>query len=129
MNDIYKQGIRAGIRFLTSKGNLTIAQLFSLSVTGIEKVVRSLRKQISETGSTSDGLEFLDSSAPAVDPLLQLSFDIAKDVYITRKSERDAATNAAENKKHNEKILGLVSKKRENALENLSEKELLDLLK
>ena len=64
-----------------------------------------------------------------VDVENQLRFDILKDVYLTKKSENEAARTELETKAHNQKILALIQQKREAKLNDLDEAELKKLLK
>lgn len=124
---MFKEASKLKLRFETSKGLLSVEQLWDLSKTQLAIVVRNLKKKLNK--DSDNELSFLDDTATQVDKITQLQFDIAKDVYITKKSEEEAATNAAEIKAHNQKILELIAEKREGKLRDMSEEDLVKLLK
>lgn len=124
---IYKKALQENLRFETTKGLLTVEQLFDLSMTALGRVVRNLNKQ--RRKDNDDELSFLDETSTS-DPTLELKFEIVKDIYQTKKQEREDLKNARSKKEHNDKILSLIAKKKEQDLENLPieelEKQLLD---
>ena len=125
--DNYKEASRLNLVFETSKGNLTVTQLWQLKKTDIALVVRNIKKKL--VGDVDDDLAFLDDTSAQVDKVMQLKFDIAKDVYVTKKEEDVAALTAKENKEINAKIMDLIQKKKEGALEEKSIEELTAMLK
>lgn len=125
--DIYKQGVLNNVGFITSKGELNIIQLATLSRSQLAIIVRSLKKQL--TKDSDDELSFLDDTAIQVNSITQLKFDIAKDIYLTKKAEAEEIKNEAETKIHNQKILGLIQQKQNAELEDKSIDELEALLK
>ena len=58
----------------------------------------------------------------------ELTFEILKDIYVTKKSEAEAATSARERKEHNQKILALIQSKKEAELQGKSIEELEAML-
>jgi hypothetical protein len=124
---IYKQALQQNLRFATSKGVLSTEQLFQLTLTDLTSVIKTVRKTLKNTEDTDD-LAFLESTS-TVDKTVQLQFDILKDVYLTKKEQLDEQRTAKANKEHNEKILALIADKKEDKLKNMSEEELLALLK
>lgn len=63
-----------------------------------------------------------------VDKEVQLTFDILKDIYLTKKLEAEEEKNVAQRKLNNERIMSLIHKKQNEKLENMSEEELQSLL-
>lgn len=114
---------RAKARFKTSKGELTVEQLWDISLPELDKLCVKLRRETKKEAET-----FLQVESKE-DVLTKAMFDVALEILKTRVAEEEAARVALENKAHNEKILALVSKKRDAALENMSEEELLAQLK
>ena len=124
--DIHKEGNRRGLRFQTSKGLLSGEQLWGatmVDLSGAIKLVNNILKRVDE-----DYLSFL-SDSKVVDVENQLRFDILKDVYLTRKPEMEAIRDEADKKAHNQKILNLISEKKEGDLKNMSVEELEKLIK
>lgn len=127
--DIYKQAARLNLRFPTSGGDLTVGQLFSLTTNRLTRLIKSLKSELNELNGDTDGLDFLDTPTTPVNSTLQLKFDIAKDVYLTVKAEKDAATNAREIKEHNQKILAIIKQKQDESLESMDISDLEKMLK
>jgi len=123
--DIYKQATKKGLRFATSKGNLSTEQLFQLTQTDLATTVKNQKKLLNR--DNEDGLSFLDESS-TVDETEQLRFDILKDVYLTKKADAEALREARAKKENKQKILDLISKKKDGELENKSITELEAML-
>lgn len=123
---MYKQAAQLGLRFTTSVGSLSTEQLFQLNQTQLANAVRNQKKVLKKTDD--DELSFLDTSSK-VDVMEQLRFDILKDVYLTKKEEAKAISDARETKEHNAKIDALIANKQEQNLANLSIDELEKLRK
>lgn len=123
--DIYKKGTREGVRFNTSRGVLTIEQLFQLPLAELATSVRNVKKSLKK--NDDDDLGFLDATTK-VDETEQLRFDILKDVYITRKAELEEARTKREAKENNQKILALIAEKKEGELKGKSIEELEKML-
>lgn len=123
----YKQASKIGLRFQTSKGVLSLEQLWGLSVTDLSNSIKAVKKILKTTDD--DDLSFLEDSKGVVDVENQLRFDILKDIYITRKEESAALRTKAADKAHNQKILELIAEKKEGDLKGLSVAELEALLK
>lgn len=87
-------------------------------------------KQDLKQNSGDDDLSFLTETVPTKhDTDNQLRFEIAKDIYLSKKALNDAARVARENKEHNEKILALINDKQEGELKSKSVEELTAMLK
>lgn len=121
--EIYKQGLKQGLRFTTSWGILTIEQLWSLNTTKLATIAKDLNSKIEESTKGSS-VSFLDEASTKVDETLQLSFDVVKDIYLTKKKEIDDAKDKASKKEHNQKIMALIVEKQEADLKNKSLEEL-----
>ena len=118
---IYKQASEIKLRFNTSKGVLSVEQLWDLSQAQLETVIKSVKKTLNT--STDTGLEFLEETS-TVDPIEELRFNILKDVYITKKAAAETLRKAKDVKEHNEKIMSLIKQKEEEDLGKLSVDEL-----
>lgn len=125
---IYKQASKEGLRFLTTRGPLTVEQLWDLPLANLTDCIKSVKKTLSKEGTEDDDLAFLDVNV-VVDKTQQLRFDILKDVYLTRRQDNLALKEAKENKAQREKIMELIEKKKEEGLGNKSIEELQAMLK
>lgn len=124
--DNFKQASRLSLRFSTSKGLLSVEQLWQLSQTDLTNAVRNQKKLLKK--NDEDDLSFLDENNK-VDPIEQLKFDVLKDVYLTKKADAEAVRDARATKEHNDKILNIIARKKESKLEDSSIEELEALLK
>lgn len=124
---MYKEGIRAKLRFETLRGVLSIEQLWDLPQTQLAKIVRNLKEKLKS--ESDDELAFLDDTAKQVDKIDQLKFNIVKDIYITKKREAEELRDIANTKEHNAKIIELIKKKQDEELQGRSVEELEKLLK
>ena len=100
--------------------------MWQLTVTDLSNAIKAVKKILIKTDD--DELSFLEDTK-VVDVENQLRFDILKDVYITKKEERDSLRDQAATKEHNQKILELIAEKKEGDLKGLSVEELEKLLK
>ena len=121
---MYKQAIRLKLRFQTPKGLLTIEQLWSLSITDLDKLAVAYREEYESSGRKS----FLVKSS-AKDKTAKLKMDIVVDILLTMVEEQAALEEANENKQHNKRILELISEKKDESLKGKSLKELEAMLK
>lgn len=125
--NIFEYATRNKLRFDTSKGALTVEDLWDLPLTSntgkvcLNDIAIGLHKQIRETAEV---VSFVDTST-AQDPSLQIRFDIVKHVIDARKKENEEAATAKQRSELKQQILAALARKRENALETASEEELL----
>jgi hypothetical protein len=120
----YKKTIQRKLRFYVN-GVQSVEQLFNCDKEAliayeeqleneVEKTTTSRRKRVIKTREIEDS---------------ELRLAIVRDVLDTREADELALTNAAETKAYNQKILALVQNKRDEKLTQMSEEELLALLK
>lgn len=124
---MYKQASQMGLRVSTPRGPLSVEQLWNLSMTDLATTIKSIKKMIKS--DDADELDFLEEGTSKVDKTLELSFNIVKDVYVTKKDAAKALRDAADIKAHNQKILQLIASKQEKELEGKTIEELEALLK
>ena len=124
---MYKNASKLKLRFLTSKGLLTVEQLWDLSLKDLGLAAQQLNSKIKEQ-SPNDDLSFLEESNKT-DPIDQLRFDILKDIYITRKAALEENVNNLKIKEYNKKILSLIAEKDDESLKSKTKEELEKLLK
>lgn len=130
---MYKKAAKLKIRFITSRGPLSIEQLMDLSMTELEKLVRAQHKVLKEAAKVdSDAeLEFLEVNKTPKENIEQLKFDILKDIYMDKKNEKADKLADEEKRKRRERLAELIAEKKDAAdkdksLEEL-EKELAEL--
>jgi len=120
----YKQASKAKLRFQTTKGSLSVEQLWDLSLTDLDTLAVSLESAL----KNSKGKSFLEKRT-TTDKGLKLQFDIVLDVLQSKVEDNEAAQTERDNKEHNQKILSLIKEKQDGALAGKSIKELEKMLK
>lgn len=126
MNNNFAEATRLKLRVPTSNGLLSVEDLWDLSLNKLSVVIKNVKKAL-KGSDNDDELSFLDETK-TVDKTLQLTFDILKEIYLTKKSELDASKIAAEAKANNEKIMALIYEKQNEKLKNMSIEELEGML-
>ena len=119
---MYKKAIKLKLRFETSRGMLSVEQLWDLSQDELASIIRNLKELLRK--DSDDELDFLENPTTKADELIKLQFDIVKDVYLDKKSAIETEQKQSENKIHNQKILELIKRKQDSDLGELSIEEL-----
>jgi hypothetical protein len=125
--NIFEQAARSATRISSSKGMLMVEDLWRLPLTAggsstrvnLDDIAKDLHKQLKETSEVS-----FVTPASNFNAGLQLSFDIVKHIIDVKIAERDAdalATSKAETK---QKLMGVLSRKQDQELENKSPEEI-----
>lgn len=125
---MFRKAAQMKLRFETTRGNLSVEQLFDLPMSALEKAIRKLREEIKKENQIEDDLSFLNSTS-LVDDTNQLRFDILKDIYMEKSMEIQKAKTAKEDKEYNQRILELIKEKQDKALADKSIEELQAMLK
>ena len=121
---MYKEASKQKLRIQTSKGLLTVEQLWDLSITDLDAVAVELQEQYKESGKKS----FLVTKS-SKDKVLKLKFDIVLDVLTTKVEAAATLSEAKEIKDHNNKILKMIAEKNDESLAGKSVKQLEAMLK
>lgn len=121
---MYKQASKLQLRINTTRGPLTVEQLWDLPLTMLDALAVSLEEEYKKSGKKS----FLAAKSKK-DKELKLMFDIVLDVLTTKVEDAEAARLVADTKEHNQKILEMIKRKQDSELEGKSVKELEKLLK
>lgn len=128
--EIYKKASKKKLRFSTNRGSLSVEQLWDLPKEEIRQLVIKAREAAKKSsGEVNDTeLSFLDAPAKTKATDDELRFEILKDIYLTKKSAEEKAQKKAETKRNNQKLLDLIARKQDEALEKKSIKELEKML-
>lgn len=119
----YKKATREKHRFQTSKGSLSIEQLWDLSLQELDALAVSLEDEHSKSGKKS----YLVKSSTK-DATTKLKFDIVVDILETLVKEKEELANAKAVKENNKEILNLIAEKKKESLKDKSIEELEKLL-
>lgn len=128
--NIFEAAARQKLRFETDKGLLSIEDLWDLPLSSssgkvcLDDIAVGLHNQLQ---ATSNVLSFVDNNATQ-DPTIKLRFDLVKHVIDQRKLENSEAIIAKARAQTKQQILAALARKRESAVEQMSEEELLKKL-
>ena len=128
---LYKKAAQVKLRIQTCKGLLSVEDVWGLSLANLDSSIRSLAPLVKKYQTDNSDLDFLSSNSNTKSEetsLLELSFEILKDVYLTKKEEADARAKAKETKEFNQRIMGLIAEKQENSLKDKSIEELMAMI-
>lgn len=123
---MYQKAARLKLRFDSTRGQLTVEDLFDLPLTSgtgkpnLDDLARGLHKKLKDEGEVAS---FVDD-AKKTDSTTQLAFDIVKDVIAIKKAERDARAQAEANREAKQKIMAIIDQKKDAALSEKSVEEL-----
>lgn len=120
----YKQASREDLRVITTKGPLTVTQLWSLSIPELDVIAVELEAEYQASGKKSFVIKKSKKDTSA-----KLRFDIVLDILTTKVEEASAASDSIEKKKHNEKIDAIIASKQDKELEGKSVSQLMKLRK
>jgi len=116
---MFEKASRLKLRFKTRKGILSTEDLWDLSLAELNEVAKNLNKEL----KTAEEEDFLNAKS-VEDEKVKLAFDVVLHVLNTKKAEAAERAEAANKKAEKQKILGILAKKQDASLENLSEDEL-----
>lgn len=128
---LYKKAAQVKLRIQTCKGLLSVEDVWGLSLANLDSSIRSLAPLVKKYQTDNSDLDFLSSDSNTKSEetsLLELSFEILKDVYLTKKEEADARAKAKETKEFNQRIMSLIAEKQENSLKDKSIEELMAMI-
>jgi hypothetical protein len=116
---MFEQASRLRIRFATEKGNLTVEDLWSLSLVHLDSIAVHLSKLLEENPRTT----FL-STQGSDNQILKLSFDIAYYILSKRLEEDRLAKLTEQNKQKRKLLTDLLHEKEQDSLKSLTLEEL-----
>lgn len=120
----YKLAAQGKFRYNTTRGELTTEQLFGLSINDLDELAVSLDTAHKESGKKS----FVNKTSPK-DKTTKEKFEIVLDILNTKVEEQEMLTQAAEDKKYNEKILAAIEGAEDEELKGKSKGQLMKMLR
>ena len=121
---MYTQLIKDKTRFVTSKGELSLEQLFTLSINELDALAVSLQEAYDKSSNKKSFIE----KKTTKDKNLKLQLDVVLDILLTKQEEVETAKEKSENKARNQKIREIIAEKQDTALANKSINELKAML-
>lgn len=125
MNDIFEAAARNGFRYISTKGELSTEQLWSLpllaanqfDLNNVAIVINSALKAISEESFVS-----IKPTQGKAD--LETKLEIVKHIIATKQAEQAKARDAAERSAKREKLVQALANKEDQELTNLTPDEI-----
>ncbi len=116
--NLFEMATRNKIRFPSTKGELSVEDLWDLSDKDLDVVYKNLKDQ--EVKSSEESL--LDDAN--VDPKLTAAIGIVRYIFTTKRKEKLAEKERINKKLTQRKYIDALSKKQDEAIEKMSEAEL-----
>ena len=116
--NLFEMATRNKMRFPSTKGELSVEDLWDLSDKDLDVVYKNLKDQ--EVKSSEESL--LDDAN--VDPKLTAAIGIVKYIFTTKRNDRLAEKERINKKLTQRKYIDALSKKQDEAIEKMSEAEL-----
>lgn len=124
---MFEEASKLKLRFQTSVGVLSVEDLWDLPLVSQGISLDNLAKLLNKAVKESEEKSFVVKKS-TMNITLGLKFDIVKHIIKVKLEEAEASEKKEINKAKKEKILELLAKKKDDALEEKSEDELKELL-
>lgn len=116
--NLFEMATRNKMRFPSTKGELSVEDLWDLSDKDLDVVYKNLKDQ--EVKSSEESM--LDDAN--VDPKLTAAIGIVRYIFTTKRKEKLAEKERINKKQTQKKYIDALSKKQDEAIEKMSEAEL-----
>lgn len=120
---MFEKAVRMKLRLDTDRGRLDVYDLWDLNLRELNKLAKSLNKEIKEI-EEEDFLEVKNESNTTI----KLTFEIVLHILNVKKSEQEQREKAAERKAAKQRILEIISNKENEELQSMSKEDLLKKL-
>ena len=125
MNNIFEKASRAKLRFPTTRGNLSVEQLWELPLdkgdVNLYQLAQGLLEEVAD--KPAEKLSFF-SKAVTVDESAELRFEVIKHIVTARVAEAEANQNEAIKRSQKAELDALIAAKKAEAKQSLSLEEL-----
>ena len=119
MNSIFEMATREKFRF-PYKGNISVEDLWDLSVQALDQVFKTLNAEIKQTKEES-----LLATKTKEESTLDTKIQIVRYIVAVKQEEANKAKTAKANKEQKQKLLALIEEKKNEALAGKSIEELM----
>lgn len=124
----FEYAVRNKLRF-PFKGQISIEDLFDLSVEDIDKIYKTLKVKKKELDENSYSIfEDVENTETKESKNIDVSIEILRSVAQEKIDEKNKRENEIINKAKKEKLMEILERKRNADLENKSEEELLKMI-
>jgi hypothetical protein len=115
---------RLRLRFASDKGDLLSEDLWNLSLTDLNEMAKKLNREL----ACAEEEDFLNEGESEKDKRTRLKFETVIHVLKTKKAEAEEKDKATERKAKKEKLMEILDKKENAALENMSKAALRKMI-
>jgi hypothetical protein len=119
MEELFIKASRAKLRFKAPFGNVTVEDLWDLTLENLNSLAKALNKALKDMAE-----EDYIKVKPAANKEMEMGFEIVKYVINTKLEEATARKLASDKKLLKQKIMGLMEDKKDQALSAKSLEEL-----
>jgi hypothetical protein len=119
LDNVFAQATRTKLRFHTSKGVLSIEDLWDLPLIRLDDLARLANKQLQEVSISFIGGVTQDNTVEA------LQFNIIKTIISVKLQEKAEAELRQTNLERKHKLLSILASKQDAALQDKTEEEIL----
>ena len=119
---LFETAVRTKMRF-PFRGLVSVEDLYDLSVENLDTVFKTLNSQVKRVKEES----LLDRQTQE-DKVLTMQIEIVKHIVKVKLEEQESRLKAQEQRAKQQKILGILSSKQDEALQNKSIEELTKML-
>ncbi len=124
INNKFVDATRRKLRFNTTKGQLSVEELWDLSLQSLDTIAKAVNKQL----KASDEESFIPAASKRKDADSELSLDILKYIIGVKVEERDKEKARAEKHEKAARLRELLAQKRDAELTGKSAEELEKML-
>ena len=125
MNDLYLYAARNKLRFQSSKGELSVEQLWDVPLRSTDDFnLNSVAKAANKAWKDISEESFVETTKSPEHARRTLALEVVKFVIDTKLAEEETAKKRADNKVKKEKLLAILAEKQDGKLSDLSEREL-----
>ena len=118
----FEMASRGKFRF-PYKGNVSVEDLWDLSVTDLDSIYKVLNSQVKQAKEES-----LLATKSKEDEILSAKIDVVKYIVSVKVEEDNARLKAKETREKKQKIMAVLAEKQDNDLRNKSTDELMKML-
>ncbi len=123
--NIFERAARKKLRFeMPGIGRITTEDLWDMPLThshaaNLNDLAKTLNREIRNTDSDEDFVTTTPSSTTAETATLKLKFDLVKHIIDVRLKERESAEKAQETRAKKQKVMELINRKKDAAMEEM----------
>lgn len=122
VKNIFEYATRNKVRF-PFKGMISVEDLWDLSLTNLDSIYKILNKQVKQADEES-----LLNVKTQSDELLDVQIAIVKHIVSVKLAEQEAREKASAKRAQKQKIMSIMARKQDEALENSSMEDLQKML-